>query len=250
MMWAAWCVRMLLIANSSGCARSDSISRPDSYCRSIARSMSAIARSTSRSSPDTGTANVSLGASMRAFAAMASTRAPRSSALMCAPPLSTQTAWRLTRVTCLPLTPRVPSRGSGGRGPAAAGEEFSADRAESERQRGPQGGCGRSALVGLASFACGLLPGWIAPYSCIVPGQPGAVGRLPPICDVELELRRPQERGRLQSVIPADGLWRESQRHRLRALSADQPGALRNHAEPVSSCSRSFRFSSRSTRSS
>ena len=72
---------MLLIASSSGCTRSGTMSRPASYCRSIARSMSASARSASRSFPDTGTANVSPGASMRAFAAMASIRASRSSAL-------------------------------------------------------------------------------------------------------------------------------------------------------------------------
>lgn len=80
-MWKDRSVRTTLIANSSGCARSGSMSRPASYCLSIARSMSVSARSAARSSPETGTANVSPRDSMRAFAAIASIRAPRSSAL-------------------------------------------------------------------------------------------------------------------------------------------------------------------------
>lgn len=110
-MWEDRSVRMLLIASSSGWARSGSMSRPASYCLSIARSMSARARSAARSSPDTGTANVSPGASMRAFAAMASVRAPRSSALTRGPLIESDNSEASTHR--LPAAyPILPFRGS------------------------------------------------------------------------------------------------------------------------------------------
>lgn len=97
------------------------MSRPASYCLSIARSMSASARSTSRSSPDTGTANVSPGASMRALAAIASIRAPRSSALTCDPLIDPDS--REANTDRLPAAyPTLHAQGSGGRSRAAAGE--------------------------------------------------------------------------------------------------------------------------------
>jgi len=165
---------MQLIANSPGCARSDSMSRPASYCRSIARSMSASARSASRSSPETGTANVSPGASMRAFAAMASIRASRSFALTCRPFIDSDNSEANThRLPAAYLAFSMPE--SSDRSPAAAGEEPSGDRAGGERQPGSWGGCGRSALAGL--MCARHYPHLCRPHYCNPAGRGSPVPR-------------------------------------------------------------------------